>query len=76
MNITKDEARLFWAAIDEAKYHFIHDFEKTKANLIIHELNKLQNCLMDYSIDNRRKGRNSQDSFNDLLTRYKFKSCK
>lgn len=76
MKITKDEARLFWTAIYEAKYHFIHDFDKTKANLIIDELKKLQNCLIEYSIDNRRKGSKSHDSFNDLLTRYKFKSCK
>jgi hypothetical protein len=74
MKLRKDEARIFWAAIDEAKYNFINDFEKTKANLIIGELNKLQNCLMDHCIDNRRKGRNSHDSFNDLLTRYKFKN--
>lgn len=73
MNITKDEARIFWASLEEVKYNLVEDFEKTKANIIINEINILQNYLMNMCIDNRRKGRTSHNSFNDLLKRYKCK---
>lgn len=73
MNITKDEARIFWASLEEIKYNLVEDFEKTKAVIIINEINILQNYLMNMCIDKRRNGRSSHDSFNDLLKRYKCK---
>lgn len=76
MRITKDEARILFAALDEAKFDLVSNLEKEKANLIIKELQILQAFLITNGVDNRRNGRKSHDSFSDLLTRYKFKNGK
>jgi|LakMenEpi03Aug12_release.lakeMendotaPanAssembly.Ray.scaffolds.fasta_scaffold2564853_2 hypothetical protein len=76
MIITKDEARILFAALDIAKYDLVSNLEKGKANLIIKELQILQAFLITNGVDNRRNGRKSHDRFSDLLTRYKFKNGK
>lgn len=76
MRITKDDARLLHAAIYDAKYDLVKNLTKEKALTVITELQCLENELRKNMIDRRRKGRKSADTFNDLLTRYKFKLCK
>jgi hypothetical protein len=76
MRITKDDARLLHAAIIDVKYDFVKNLTKEKALTVITELQCLENELRKNMIDRRRKGRKSANTFNDLLTRYKFRSCK
>jgi glycyl-tRNA synthetase beta subunit len=66
MKITKDEARILAAALEDAKYIMTND-----RNLaLINKLDQLQNKLEDFGKDKRRTGRTSQDDFTDCLKRY------
>jgi hypothetical protein len=76
MRITKDDARLLAAAMYDAKFDFVKDLTKEKANTVIYELKCLEDHLKLNSIDKRRQGRKSQNDFSDLLKRYKHKICK
>ena len=73
MKLTKDEAKILLLALEKSEYDFIADIEKIKAQKILTELEKLKNYMQINSIDKRRLGRKSHNSFNDILTRYVFK---
>lgn len=72
MNISKDEAKILAAALEEAKYHFVDIIasDKEDANRKIEFFQALEKKLDDFSNDARRTGRTSQNSFSDVLRRY------
>jgi hypothetical protein len=64
MNITKDEARILADAIR------IYKLEKITLSFSVYDtLTTLEDKLHNYSNDNRRIGRKSQNDFNDCLFR-------
>jgi hypothetical protein len=65
MRITKDEARILAEAMKEAKYEFV-----TLSFNVFDRLKELEIRLEKFGKDKRRKGRSSQDDFNDCLKRY------
>ena len=65
MRITKDEARILAEAMKEAKYEFV-----TLSFKVFDRLEELEKRLEKFGKDKRRKGRTSQDAFNDCLRRY------
>ena len=72
MNITKDEARILAAALDEAMYDFTERISdnKEEANKNITALISLKERLEVFSYDERRRGRRSMNSFTDTLKRF------
>ncbi|MBE0663769.1 MAG: hypothetical protein IH597_15040 [Bacteroidales bacterium] len=72
MNITKDEARILAAALDEAMYDFTERISdnKEEANKNITALISLKERLEVFSYDERRRGRRSMNSFTDTLNRF------
>ena len=70
MKLTKDECRILYACIHDAKYKMVNDINKEDANNTIEALTFLEIRLDKYSKDKRRQGRTSQNSFNDTLKRF------
>lgn len=68
MKITKDEAYILSYILDEAKYDIVQNRDN-KHNLFA-ALSNLQVKLDLYSVDLRRIGRKSQNSFSDVLRRF------
>jgi len=65
MRITKDEARILAAAMEEAKYELA-----TLSFNFYEKLEELQNKLREFGTDQRRTGRTSMDSFDDCIRRF------
>jgi hypothetical protein len=68
MKLTKDESRVLAAALGDYKYTLVNDASHPE-NLMT-KLNLLEQRLETYGKDKRRKGRTTQDNFNDLLKRF------
>lgn len=67
MNITKDEARILHAALEDSMYEIAHNTPNPKDT--IEALDKLSAKLHDGCNDTRRTGRTSMNSFQDCLKR-------
>lgn len=70
--ITKDEARILAASLEDYKYELVNHFARSKNEglKMIAALNSLQERLSKFGIDKRRKGRKSMNDFEDLLKRF------
>jgi uncharacterized coiled-coil DUF342 family protein len=71
MKLTKDEARILAAAIEEYRYDITED-SRNIPNLMT-KLEELTEKLSDYGKDQRRTGRTSQDYWTDMLKRFAAK---
>ena len=72
MKITKDEARILCIALEIAKF----EINYPNGFNIFDKFKNLETRLYNYSKDNRRNGRTSQNDFSDVLKRYKPKNIK
>lgn len=72
MNLTKDESRILAVALSLAKYDLV--IERSNSREIMNALEKLESKLTTAGNDARRKGRTSQNDFNDCLKRYTYKN--
>ena len=71
MNISKDEARILAAVLEDGKYNICNDFPyKDQSKQVFTALSNLQVSLEKFGNDKRRNGRKSQNDFSDLLKRY------
>jgi hypothetical protein len=69
MKITKDEARILCAALEESQFELCRHTSKDRKNAAL-ALEKLLNRLsIDYK-DKRRMGRTSMDDFTDCMDRF------
>jgi hypothetical protein len=73
MKLTKDEARILEAALEDFKYELVGGSNLTG---LMEALEKLQGKLSEHAKDMRRVGRKSQDDWHDLLKRFSIKSNK
>ena len=73
MNITKDEARILAAALEEAKYKLSKGYYDNERLSIITSLENLEWKLRYNSEDHRRKGRTSRDDWHDMMRRFSRK---
>jgi hypothetical protein len=71
MTLTRDEARILAKVMSEGKYNIADEY--THLNVFPY-LDRLHDKLRDAGDDKRRSGRNSMDSFEDLLKRFKNKN--
>lgn len=69
MNITKDEARILCAALENSRYELCHHTTKG-SNKAGHALENLLDRLSVAHRDNRRNGRTSMNSFVDCMDRF------
>lgn len=69
MNLTKDEARILAALMEEGKYELV----PLTSEPVLKKLNALQLRLEEYGKDNRRNGRKTLNNFSDCLTRFATK---
>jgi hypothetical protein len=67
MKLTKDEARILAAALEEYKYEIVNKFYDLK---LMPKLDQLQERLEKSGKDERRTGRTSLDDFHDCLKRF------
>jgi hypothetical protein len=75
MNITKDEARILCAALEDSRYELCKHTSKGSNNAA-HALNKLLIRLKDGHKDNRRNGRTSMNSFINCMDRFVAKELR
>ena len=74
MNITKDEARILAAALNDQQYEYYHLAEtKEIANDRAHAIHDLIKRLDIYSHDERRTGRRSSNQWSDMMKRFVIK---
>lgn len=74
MKLTKDEAMILGAALEEYKWGVCQRMEMSKERSlqIMHTLNNLQFKLEDYSCDERLNREKTVRSFQDRIRRYVF----
>jgi hypothetical protein len=71
MKLTKDQARILAAALKVAKYDFSESCRSKEECLqTFNKLSELEDRLHGHGDDKRRKGRTSQNDWNDLLKRF------
>jgi hypothetical protein len=71
MRITKDEALILAAALDDYKFDFLELLpDKPQRLKAMQVLESLQTRLVRNGKDKRRQGRSSMNSFTDVLRRY------
>ncbi|OWY19876.1 hypothetical protein C7N43_25290 [Sphingobacteriales bacterium UPWRP_1] len=71
MNITKDEARILFFALEEIKHEYAEKIaaNKNEQREALTAFEALANKLQTFSNDKRRTGRKSLNSFADTLKR-------
>lgn len=76
MKITKDEARIFAALLNDGKYAFSdgaqHHTKEDSVN-VFEALEHLEKKIQSIAKDKRRIGRKSHDDINDVIKRYTAK---
>lgn len=74
MKLTKDEARILAAALEDAKFILYDKVRPNEKEPLANAMESLQARLTEAGNDQRRVGRTSQDDFTDMLRRYILKS--
>ena len=69
MRLTKDEARILAAALNDFKFRLM---ENHSIDGLFSKLNSLEVKLDDFGKDKRRNGRTSQNDWSDLMKRFAY----